>query len=73
MIVPNPKKAATIILSKKHADGTETQTESQNESSDDPFHAIAQDILHAHESKSPHHLASALKAFLAMHSNQSDD
>lgn len=75
MIMPNPKKVATVIVSKMR-DGHETHQEVKPEEAIDEHHealkAIAEDIMHAMESKSAHSLATAMKAFIAHHESADD-
>lgn len=80
MIIPDRKKAVTMILSKLNSTETGEQTpgvEMKHEESavaaDQPLHAIAQDAISAFERKSPAELTSALKAFFAEMSNSQEE
>lgn len=68
MIIPDKKKAVTVILAKKMAGGGEVQSEIKPEHSigehDQVLHNIADDLLHAVNIKSAHAVVSALKAFV---------
>lgn len=70
MIIPDTKKAATVILSKMKSDGTSADTEVKPEENMDDsmegYTAAAEDILHAVETKSVQGLATALKSFFEM-------
>jgi hypothetical protein len=72
MIIPDRKKAVTMILSKlndtktgEETPGVPMKNEQTLVAADQPLHAIAQDAISAFERKSPADLTSALKAFFA--------
>lgn len=69
MIIPDKKKAVTVILSKLRPDGSETRQdvlpEDEMDENDSDLKAIAEDMLHAYESKSASDLVTALKAFIS--------
>lgn len=68
MIIPNPKKAATVIVSRIGSSQThEEKPEASSQPDISALHAIASDMLQAIKDGSPSDLASALKAFLAEH------
>lgn len=69
MIIPDKKKAVTVILSKLKPSGGESLTRVKPEEEMDPaqgaLKAIAEDLLSAIDSRSASDLAQALGAFMA--------
>lgn len=76
MIIPDDKKAATIILAKRDGNGKETSAPAMPEESLNPemegLKAVAEDIMRAINSKSAHDLSQALKAFVEMCDSDDD-
>lgn len=71
MIFPDPKKSATMILSKLSANGgpdkmQDVKKEVELDPAMDGLKSAAEDIMQAFSDKSPHDLMQALKSFVAM-------
>lgn len=67
MIIPDKKKAISVILSKMNKDGSVTESHVAPETgAHDEYTSFAEDIIHAIESKSVQKLASCLRAFHEM-------
>lgn len=68
MIIPDRKKAVTVILSKMRGDGSEKSQEVKSEESLDPHNealkTISEDILQAISDKSAMDLSTALSALV---------
>lgn len=75
MMIPEPKRVATIIVSRMGKDGNVESSESKPEAAmGEPLHELAQDLLHAIETKSPTNLAAAFKAmFLQLELREEND
>lgn len=79
MIIPEKKKAVSVILSKFKPDGSErtpdieVKPEEEINEHDESLKAIAEDIMSAVESKSAHDLLVALRAFISECSMHEDD
>lgn len=69
MIIPDRKKAVSVILSKMKphgmAEGGEVKDEAPVDAKDGALKAIAEDMLMAVEQKSPMDLVNALQAFMS--------
>lgn len=69
MIIPDRKKAVTMILSKLHDKPEEPGVEMKNEgttvAADEPLMAISRDAIRAFKNDSPLELMNALKAFFS--------
>ena len=69
MIIPDHKKAITVILGKMHDDGSESNVEGMPEHELDEHDAalkdIAEDMLRAVNNGSAHDLMMSLKAFMS--------
>lgn len=67
MLFNDKKKAVTVILSKLHRDGRETESDVAHESGEhNEYTACAEDMLAAFKSGSVQDLAACLKAFHEM-------
>ena len=76
MIVPNAKKAASMIVHKRDGKGNLSEAPMKPEHAvdqrDEHFHAIAEDLLSALHNKSAADAHSALKAYITAHQMQND-
>lgn len=70
MIFPDPKKSATMLLSKMNKDGESKEMEVAPESdlpgTDMGLKSAAEDVMQAIHDKSPHDLMVGLKSFFDM-------
>lgn len=77
MIIPDRKKAVSVILSKMGGDGAEKSQEVKNETPGDDtqgaLRAITEDVMQAFHDKSIEGLMSSLKAFCTEVDSQGDD
>ena len=77
MIFPDPKKAATMILSKFDKDGNGKDMEVKSEAPigdmDEGLKSAAEDIMMAINDKSPMDLMKALKSFCDMADDDSEE
>lgn len=65
-MIINQKKVAQVILSRREKAGEERQAPVQAEESQDPRHAVAQDLIMAVQSGSPQGVLEAFDALFAM-------
>jgi hypothetical protein len=65
MIIPEQKKAVSVILSRMNSNGKEEQVDVKPTAStnNESLHAIAEDLLHAIHSRDAAAVMQALKAF----------
>lgn len=76
MIIPDQKKLAMIVLSKRGQNGEEksqsVKPEEEMDDQDGALKAISEDMLQAFNDKSPHDLMQAMKAFLSEYDLQEE-
>lgn len=77
MIIPDKRKAVSVILARHNTDGVQdmAQMKSEHEINDGDANlkSIAEDMIRAFEQKSAHDLMRSLSAFISQSSDSDDE